>query len=265
MKKKRMMKGAALFACLMLGQGMMQSVFAASAAIVAEQNSSANVASAQTVAAQENSPSGEEFLKNLKGTYIELFSSETCLNPKYDALWKSEATKYVGEEKADGAVKQLVGGCQGTRTGDEAVEYFKQQGGMQFCCHFLQGVRKITFSGNRISGVNKDGKRLFSRKYRFVGKDAEGNFIYESMGKGESAARGDKDKQPDEFRYFWMRPDSPAETHHIEFRYGSDKELLTQLMAGKYAYWMASGVRVGHEDEWQKSIVLFVGENLGAL
>lgn len=261
MKKKRMMMGAALFACLMLGQGMMQPAFATGA----EDDLAVEETSARPVAAQDASPSGEEFLKSLKGTYVELFSSETCLNPKYDALWKSEATKYVGEEKADGAVKQLVGGCQGTRTGEEAVEYFKQQGGMQFCCHFLQGVRKITFSGNRISGVDKDGKRLFSRKYRFVGKDAEGNFIYESMGKGESAARGDKDKQPDEFRYFWMRPDSPAETHHIEFRYGSDKELLTQLMAGKYAYWMASGVRVGHEDEWQKSIVLFVGENLGAL
>ena len=61
-----------------------------------------------------------------------------------------------------------------------------------------------------------------------------------------------------------MRPDSPSETHHIEFRYGSDKEQLTQLMTGKYAYWKASGVREGHEDEYKNSIILFVGENLGA-
>ena len=206
-------------------------------------------AQAEYVSAQKMSA----FLKSLKGTYIELFSSETCLNPKYDALWKSEAVKYVGEEKADGAIKQLVGGCQGTRTGEEAVEYFKQHGGMQFCCHFLQGVRKFTISGNCISGVDKDGKKLFSHQYRLVGKDAEGNFIYES-----------KDKQPDEFRYFWIRPDSPVETHHIEFRYGNDKGQLTQLMKGKYAYWMASGVREGHDEEWKQSIILFVGENLGA-
>lgn len=59
-----------------------------------------------------------------------------------------------------------------------------------------------------------------------------------------------------------MSPDSSSETHHIEFRYGSDKEQLTQLMTDKYASWMASAVREGHEEEWQKSIILFVGENL---
>ena len=31
--------------------------------------------------------------------------------------------------------------------------------------------------------------------------------------------------------------------------YGSDKEQLTQLMTGKYAYWMASAVREGHEEK----------------
>ena len=223
---KRMMRGVTLMVALMLMQ-------------------------AQNMMAQ--TLSGEDFLKSLEGTYIELFSSETCLNPQYDTLWKSEARKYVGEEKADDAIRQLVGGCQGTRTGKESVEYFKQHGGMQFCCHFLQGVGKITFKGNQISAVDKEGKKLFSHKYRFVGKDAEGNYIYES-----------KSGQTDEFRYFWMRPDSPAETHHIEFRYGSDKDLLTQLMTGKYAYWMASGVREGHEEEWKQSISLFIGENLGA-
>lgn len=204
----------------------------------------------QNLAAQ--SLSGEAFLKTLKGTYIELFSSETCLNPKYDALWKSEATKFVGEAKADEAVEQLVGGCQGTRTGEEVVAYYKQHGGMQFCCRFLQGVSKFAFAGNRISGYDEAGKKLFSHKYHFVEKDAEGNYIYES-----------NDKQADEFRYFWMRPDSPSETHHIEFRYGSDKLQLTLLMTGKYAYWMASGVRQGYEEEWKQSILLFVSENLG--
>ncbi len=200
----------------------------------------------------EKELSGIDFLKSLKGTYIELFSSETCLNSKYNDLWKSEATKYVGESQADGAVKQLIGGCQGTKVGEEAVEYFKQNGGMQFCCHFLQDVKKFVFKGNRIVGLAVDGKQLFSHKYHFVGKDTEGSYLYES-----------DDNNQDEFRYFWMRPDSPKETYHIEFRYGSDKEQLTQQMAGKYAYWMASGVREGHEEEWKNSIILFVGENLG--
>ena len=83
--------------------------------------------------------------------------------------------------------------------------------------------------------------------------DSEGNYIYES-----------NDKNNDEFRFFWMRPDSPSETYHIEFRYGSDKDQLTQLMTGKYAYWMASAVREGHEEEHVHSILLFVDENLGS-
>lgn len=194
---------------------------------------------------------GAAFLKSLGGTYIELFSSNTCLSPNLSALWHSEAAKYVGEDKADETVKQLVGGCQGTITGEQAVSAYAGGKGFKFYCAFLQGVGKITFKGNRISGVDKQGKKLFSHKYHFVEKDSEGNYIYES-----------DDKNNDEFRFFWMRPDSPSETHHIEFRYGSDKEQLTQLMTGKYAYWMASGVRERHEDEWKQSIILFVGENL---
>ena len=196
---------------------------------------------------------GTTFLKSLEGTYIELFSSNACLNPSFSALWHSEAAKYVGEDKADEAVKQLVGGCQGAITGEQAVSTYANGKGVKFCCAFQQGVGKITFKGNRISGVDKQGKKLFSHKYHFVEKDSEGNYIYES-----------DDKNNDEFRFFWMRPDYPSVTHHIEFRYGSNKEQLMQLMTGKYAYWMASGVREGHEEEWMRSIILFVGENLGA-
>lgn len=196
---------------------------------------------------------GDAFLKSLKGTYVELFSAQTCLSSTLSALWRSEAAKFVGKEKADGAVRQLVSACQGTVTGEKAVSAYANGKSFQFCCSFLQGVAKITFRGNRISGADKQGKRLFSHSYHFVEKDSEGNYIYES-----------NDKNPDEFRFFWMRPDSPSSTHHIEFRYGSDKRQLAQLLTGKYAYWMASGVREGHKDEWRKSVVLFVGENLGA-
>lgn len=195
--------------------------------------------------------SGEEFLNSLQGTYLELFSTETCLNPEFDPLWQSEARKFAGAQ-AEAATRQLIGGCQGTRTGEEAVAFFNANGGVQFCCAFLQGVKKFCFSGSRISGLSADGQTLFSHPYRFVGKDTEGNYVYETQ-----------DGNTDEFRYFWMRPDSPKETYHIEFRYGDDPQQLSQLMTGKYAYWMASGVREGHQEEWQNSIKLFVEENLG--
>lgn len=198
-------------------------------------------------------PDGAAFLKSLAGTYVELFSAKTCLSPALSAVWHAEAAKYVGEDKADAAVRKLTGGCQGTVTGEKAVAAYSQGKAFKFCCSFSQGVDKITFKGNRISGVDKQGKKLFSHKYHFVGKDNGGNYIYES-----------NDNNNDEFRFFWMRPDSPSETYHIEFRYGSDKDQLTQLMTGKYAYWMASAVREGHEDEYKNSVILFVDENLGA-
>lgn len=207
---------------------------------------------AASVSAETAQAQGEAYLKSLQGTYIELFTETTCLNPQYAALWHNEAAKYVGEAQADGAVKQLTSACLGTKTGEEAVRYYAQNGGMQFCCAFMQGVQKFVFKGDRIAGYDADGKKVFSHKYSFVEQDAEGNYLFEST-----------DRQADEFCYFWFRSDSPAETYHIEFRYGSDRSQLGQLMGGKYAYWMASGVRENRSDEWEKSIVLFVGENLG--
>lgn len=205
-----------------------------------------------SVSAETTPAQGTAYLKSLQGTYLELFSEATCLHPQYAALWHNEAAKYVGEAQADGAVKQLTSACLGSKTGEEAVRYYAQNGGMQFCCVFLQGVQKFVFKGNRISGYDAQGRKVFSHKYRFVEQDADGNYLFESA-----------DRQENAFRYFWFRPDSLAETFHIEFRYGDDRSQLGQLMSGKYAYWMASGVREHHPDEWEKSIILFVSENLG--
>ena len=205
------------------------------------------------VACKAETKDGVAFLKSLNGTYVELFSTNTCLNPTLSPLWHCEAAKYVGEKKADAAVQQLVNGCTGIITGKEAIEVYSNAKSFKFCCSFLQGIEKFIFKGNRISGVDKQGKKLFSHKYNFVEMDNDGNYIFES-----------NDKNNDEFRFFWMRPDSPSETHHIEFRYGNDKEQLKQLMTGKYAFWMASAVREGHEEEHIHSILLFIEENLGA-
>ena len=54
--------------------------------------------------------------KDLKGTYEELFSENTSLNPKWDAYWLSECEKAVGAEAAQSrpplsvsAMAQMVG------------------------------------------------------------------------------------------------------------------------------------------------------------
>ncbi len=195
--------------------------------------------------------SGEEFLKGLKGSYIELFSPKTCLNPQYDSLWESEAQKYVDASKADSVIAVIQRGCQGRVIGEEAIAYNKQHGSMQFCCYFLQGVNRFDINGNRISGYDADEKLVFSHKYKFKEMDDNGNYIFESA-----------DNNRDEFRYFWFMPDSPESTFHIEFRYGSEKAQLSQMTEGRYAFWMAAGVRERHDDEWRKGIALFVGERL---
>lgn len=208
------------------------------------------VAVAITLVKAENI-NGIEFLESLQGTYIELFDTRTCLNPEYDELWKTEATKCVGKENAEAAIKGLLAGCSGELIGEDAVTAY-ENGGMSFCCSFMQGIAKLTFAGNYIFGIDNNGKTVFAHNYCYVGMDGEGNYIYEST-----------DGNNDEFRYFWMRPDSPKQTFHIEFRYGSDKDELARLMTGKYAYWMASAVREGQTDEYRNSIILFINENLG--
>ncbi len=208
--------------------------------------------SLSTILANAQATHGNKFLHSLHGTYIELLSTNTCLNTKYDTLWNGEAEKYVGKEKAKTAVAQLIGSCQGTIIGETAVKaYTSSPENAKFCCSFEGSVKKITFCTDTIYGIGKNGEKIFNHKYTFVENDTFGNYIYESI-----------DKNDDEFRFFWIRPDSPSETHHIEFRYGSEKEQLKLLTSGKYAYWMASGVREGYTNEYRNSIILFVKENL---
>ena len=140
----------------------------------------------------------------------------------------------------------------GTVTGEEAVEAY-QDGGMAYCCDFLQDVERFTFDGSTISGMDAEGKELFSHSYHYVGmEEIRGLYIYES-----------DDADSGEFTYFCMAPDTMETTWHIEFRYGSDLDALKQYDAGDYAYWLASGISVDYtEDDVKDCIELFCTENL---
>ena len=60
-----------------------------------------------------------------------------------------------------------------------------------------------------------------------------------------------------------LAPDTSAETYHIEFRYGSDAEALSQYDAGEYAYWLASGISTDCDQTMiDNCIELFCTENL---
>lgn len=90
--------------------------------------------------------------KDLKGTYEELFSERTLLNPKWDAYWLSECEKAVGAEAAQSTVEALKASMSGTLTGEAATECFGDgtdgwQNGFQFNCDFKQGVSRFVFDG----------------------------------------------------------------------------------------------------------------------
>lgn len=195
--------------------------------------------------------------KDLKGTYEELFSEKTLLNPKWDAFWLSECEKAVGKDAAQATVEALKASMSGTLTGEAATERFGDGSdgwlnGFQFNCDFKQGVSRFVFDGKGgIKGLDASGEELFFHEYVFDSYNADYDFYFFKS----------KDGNEDEFGCFAMRSDTPASTHHIEFRYGTDIESLSEFCTGKYAYWMAAGVLVDSDKEQRESIRIFVEEN----
>ena len=72
------------------------------------------------------------------------------------------------------------------------------------------------------------------------------------------------DAAADDFRYFAFSDDTPAETYHLEFRYGLSLENLANYTEGDYAYWLASAISADYDDACMTDcITLCVTENLG--
>ena len=114
---------------------------------------------------------------------------------------------------------------------------------------------QITFDGATISGT-LEGSEVFAHKYAYVGPLSLGGmmdgYLYETA-----------DADAGEFKYFYMMPDTPATTYHLEFRYGSNVDDLAKIMDGPYAYWLAAGFPVDADAELiNKVITLYCEENL---
>lgn len=189
---------------------------------------------------------------NLDGTYTPLF--DTLYADEYSSVWTDACAAVVGDEGAEDAAAMLKGFCAGSIYGEDAVSaYADSPESAQFYCGFAEGASEITFDEGTVSGIDKDGNELFSHEYEFCGYD-ETNGFYEYK---------TTDDNEDEFTYFCLFPDTPASTFHIEFRYGSDLDELTNYTDGKYAYWMASGIlKNSDEDMIRNAIELFSTENL---
>lgn len=194
----------------------------------------------------------EDFIKELAGTYEPLFP--VICAPAYDEYWLERCTEYGGAENAQASADMLKSACTATVYGQEAVDaYAAAPDSARFNCDFIQGVAQITFDGDKISGVDADGKEVFAHTYRFVGMNEDfGAYQYESA-----------DADSGEFAYFLLFPDTPAETFHAEFRYGSDLEALGEFRTGPYAYWLVGAILADHDEAMAKSAIdLFCKENL---
>lgn len=194
-------------------------------------------------------------LEAVRGTYEPLFPVIT--DPQFDALWLDPCEAILGSEKAPAMAEMLKAACNGTIYGQEAVEAFGDgSGGAQFDCLFINGVSTITFDGTVISGANESGNQVFSHEYAYVGKLSlagmmEG-YLYETS-----------DEDAGEFRYFYMMPDTPASTYHLEFRYGSNVDDLAAYNEGIYAYWLAAGFPVDADEALTENVIeLFILENM---
>lgn len=216
--------------------------------VVEEQTTS--VATEQESETEDGKADAEQLLRNLKGTYQELWP--VILSDEYKQLWLDDSAAIVGGDNAEAAFEKMSSMVTGTVTGEDAVEAYKD-GNMAYDCEFLQNVKQFTFDGTTISGEDESGNEVFSHSYHYVGmEEIRGLYIYES-----------DDADSGEFTYFCIAPDTMDTTWHIEFRYGSDLDALGQYDAGNYAYWLASGISVDcTQEDIENCIQLFCTENL---
>ena len=205
----------------------------------------------------DDAQAAAQLLEDVKGTYEALFPVIT--DPAYDQIWLDNCAAVVGDEAAADVAQILKDACNGTIYGQEAIDaYGDGSNGAQFDCLFVGGVDQITFDGAAISGTLA-GEAVFAHEYACVGPLSLGGmmdgYLYETA-----------DEDAGEFKYFFMMPDTPESTFHLEFRYGSDVEALQQYAEGPYAYWLAAGFPVGADEAMIENVIsLFCGENLAEM
>lgn len=112
-------------------------------------------------AADDNKAAAEQLLKDLTGTYQELWP--VILADEYQQIWLDDCKELVGEENAQAAYEKMASMVTGTVYGEDAVKAYADGNGV-YDCEFTQGVSKLEFDGetSTIKGYDKDGNGLFS-------------------------------------------------------------------------------------------------------
>lgn len=221
-------------------------------AVSTEVSESASAAESVTESAEDYQAAAEQLMKDLTGSYQELWP--VILTDEYTQTWLDDCAELVGEDSAQAAFDKLSSMVTGKVYGEEAVKEYADGNGV-YDCEFTQGVKTLEFDGDTstIKGYDADNNELFSHTYHYVGmEEIRGLYEFES-----------DDADSGEFTYFCIAPDTNTTTYHIELRYGSNLEELGQYDAGRYAYWLGSGISTDCDQTMiENCIKLFCTENL---
>ena len=220
-------------------------------------------------------PAPSVTLEDLAGSYIELFPETE--KEQYTDIWLTRLQESAGldEETAIVARAMLISMMEAEVYGEEAIKLASEDPGYSmFDCYFINGPVQITIDGDTISGIDADGNEVFSHTYVFLETmkmdlGEEMNAMYAEILSEEEWPSMDvyaAEDADDDFRYFAFAGDTPAETFHIEFRYGAVKEGLSSYYDGPYAYWLAAGIPADYSKELITNCInLFVDENAPAI
>ena len=160
----------------------------------------------------------------------------------------------MGEDDADETAEMLQASVEGTLRGEEAAEaYEADPDSMAFDCYFHDGIATLHFDGITVTGTAQDGAEVFSHEYEYL---CYSPIVYFYVFRTA-------DENAGEYRYFVSRSDNPADTLHLEMRFGSDLNDLLDFFTGAYAYTMPAAILTDASDELiEQCIALFVTENL---
>lgn len=195
----------------------------------------------------------DDYLTTIDGTYVELFPE--LAKEEYRDIWIDATTPLVGGDNAEDATDMLLAMCMAEPYGAEAAEkYAADPDSMAFNCYFLGGVAKFVVDGHTITGLDAEGKEVFSHTYQLLDIENENGFIFYQSEEEDSG----------EFTYFAFSPDTMDTTYHLEFRYAEDLSDLQSWFEGNYAYWNAAAIAENYDLETMQNVIaLFVTENLG--
>lgn len=112
----------------------------------------------------------DDYLTTISGMYVELFPELSKAD--YRSIWHDATAPLMGEDNADAATDKLLGMCTAKIYGADAAEkYAADPDSMAFDCYFLGGVSKFVMDGHKITGLDTQGKKVFSHTYRKLDKE----------------------------------------------------------------------------------------------